>query len=209
MRKIAVSVAALGAIAALALAGCSSNNNSGTGNTPASTGGDNTPAATATGGSTGDTLTLPAFDAGATIGVSLPQKTSENWVLAGQLFTDQPMLQPVRESFASGIPIVWRRVNDLPDYVYFNHAVHVNHGVPCEACHGRVDQMPLTWRQQPLSMEWCLSCHRDPAPRLRPPGAVFAMNWAPGGDPRRQGMALINLMHIDPKQLTDCYVCHR
>ena len=90
MRKIAVSVAALGAIAALALTGCSSNNNnSGTGNTPASTGGDNTPAATATGGTSGDALTLPAFDAGATIGVSLPQKTSENWVLAGQLFTDQ------------------------------------------------------------------------------------------------------------------------
>jgi len=126
-----------------------------------------------------------------------------------QLFTDQKMLEPVRESFASGIPIVWNRVNDVPDYVYFNHAVHVNHGVPCEACHGRVDEMPLTWRQKPLTMEWCLSCHRDPAPNLRPLNAVFAMNWSPKGDPRQQGEALINLMHIDPKNLTDCYVCHR
>jgi hypothetical protein len=126
-----------------------------------------------------------------------------------QLFTDQQMLAPVRQSFASGKPLIWQRVNDLPDYVYFDHSVHVTHGVPCEACHGRVDRMPLSSKQQPLTMEWCLSCHRDPAPKLRPPEAVFAMGWSPDGDPRERGAALMNLMHIDPKSLTDCYVCHR
>jgi len=126
-----------------------------------------------------------------------------------QLFTDQRMLAPVRQSFASGVPIAWRRVNSLPDYVYFDHSVHVNHGVPCEACHGRVDKMALARQAHPLTMQWCLSCHRDPAPNLRPPQAVFAMGWSADGDPRERGAELMNLMHIDPKNLTDCYVCHR
>jgi hypothetical protein len=128
-----------------------------------------------------------------------------------QLFTDQAMLRPVRQSLATGMPIVWNRVNDLPDYVYFNHAVHVNNGVGCETCHGRLDRMPLTWRAKPLTMEWCLSCHRDPGPNLRPKSAEFAMGWTPpvGEDPRARGAALINLMHIDTRTMTDCYVCHR
>lgn len=126
-----------------------------------------------------------------------------------QLFTDAKMLAPVRQSLATGIPIQWQRVHNLPDYVYFNHAVHINNGVGCESCHGRVDQMPLTWQQQPLTMQWCLGCHRDPGPNLRPQSDIFTMGWKPQGDRRKTGDALIAAYHINTKTMTDCYVCHR
>ena len=85
-----------------------------------------------------------------------------------QLFTDQPMLAPVIRSFESGNPMRWNRVHDLPDFVYFDHSIHVAKGVGCTTCHGAIDRMPLTWRTAPLQMQWCLDCHRAPQKYLRP-----------------------------------------
>jgi Cytochrome c7 and related cytochrome c len=126
-----------------------------------------------------------------------------------QIWTEAEVLRPVRESYAEGVPIRWTRVHDLPDYSFFNHAIHVNNGVPCSECHGRVDTMPLTWRAEPLQMQWCLECHRDPARRLRPLDAVTAMEWAPEGDPDLLASRLMLAYDIHPDKLTDCYVCHR
>lgn len=124
-----------------------------------------------------------------------------------QIWTGAPMLAPVRESLARDAPLHWNRVYRLPDYVFFDHSVHVAKGVACETCHGRVDRMPLTWREQALRMSWCLDCHRDPAPNLRPHEAVFAMGWAPEpGAP--DGAALAERYGIHAG-LTDCTVCHR
>jgi hypothetical protein len=94
-----------------------------------------------------------------------------------QIYADSPYLEPVRASFRDNKPIEWTRVNDLPDFVYFNHSIHVNKGVGCSTCHGRVDQMALTYQYAPLQMEWCLECHRAPERFLRPRDKVFDMNW--------------------------------
>jgi hypothetical protein len=126
-----------------------------------------------------------------------------------QLWTEAEVLRPVRESYATGVPIPWVRVHDLPDYAYFNHAVHVNNGVGCVECHGRVDTMPLTWAAEPLQMQWCLDCHRDPARRLRPLDAITAMEWEPEGDPALLATQLMLAYDVHPDKLTDCYVCHR
>jgi hypothetical protein len=99
-----------------------------------------------------------------------------------QIWADSPTLEPVRESFRSDEPIRWTRVHDLPHFVYFDHSVHVAKGIGCESCHGRVDQMPLMWRENSLQMEWCLDCHRHPDANIRPREAVFAMGWQPRGD---------------------------
>jgi hypothetical protein len=92
-----------------------------------------------------------------------------------QIWADSPKLEPVRASFRSGESIAWTRVHDLPDFVYFDHSVHTAKGVGCVDCHGRVDAMPLTWRAETLHMSWCLDCHRDPAPHIRPRELVFSM----------------------------------
>lgn len=126
-----------------------------------------------------------------------------------QIFSDAPILAPVRKSLASGVPLVWNRVNSLPDFVFFNHAVHVNNGVGCVSCHGRVDEMPLTWQEKPLTMEWCLGCHRDPGPNLRPESAEFSMDWQPVGDRKKLASELMAHFHIDTRTMTDCYACHR
>jgi hypothetical protein len=126
-----------------------------------------------------------------------------------QIFSDAAMLMPVRQSLASGTPIPWTRVDTLPDFVFFNHAAHVSNGVGCVSCHGRVDQMALTFQQAPLTMQWCLGCHRDPGPNLRPESAEFSMTWQPAGDRQKLAQALLAHYHIDPATLTDCYVCHR
>jgi hypothetical protein len=94
-----------------------------------------------------------------------------------QLWTNADLLEPVRESWARGQSLVWIKVHDLPDYVYFNHEIHVNKGIGCASCHGRVDQMPLMYAQNSLQMEWCLDCHRDPAKNLRPTSEVYNMAW--------------------------------
>jgi class III cytochrome C family protein len=127
-----------------------------------------------------------------------------------QLWTQAPMLAPVRESLAANRPIVWQRVALLPDYVYFRHDIHLAKGVSCFECHGRIDRMPLTWRAQPFEMRWCLSCHRDPAPHLRPREALLDADWTPPADRRALGEALMRNYHIHgPQALTHCTVCHR
>jgi hypothetical protein len=125
-----------------------------------------------------------------------------------QLYTDQAMLKPVVDSWRSGVALHWQRVHQLPDFVYFNHSIHVAKGVGCVSCHGRVDRMPLTSRTQTLSMKWCLDCHRAPEQFLRPRDKVFAMDWQPA-DQRKLGLALISTYHIDKRRLTDCSICHR
>ena len=123
-----------------------------------------------------------------------------------QLFTDAPMLQPLRESAATGRPLRWVRVHDLPDFVYFDHSIHVRKGVGCVECHGRVDRMPLERRVAPLEMQWCLACHRDPEPHLRP--ARFEFDMRPTSQIRaRYGAPKPKL--DSTRRLTDCSTCHR
>jgi len=123
-----------------------------------------------------------------------------------QLWTNAQMLAPVRDSLANNEPLRWNRVHDLADYVYFNHAAHVNNGVGCESCHGRIDRMPLARQTMPLTMGWCLDCHRDPAPNLRPREAVTEMGFDLADV---DGHALLETFGIDVDHLTDCSVCHR
>lgn len=120
------------------------------------------------------------------------------------------MLEPVRESFRSGQSIAWTRVHDLPDYVYFNHSIHVNKGVGCETCHGRVDRMPLMYQAQSLQMEWCLDCHRHPERHVRPRAEVFTMGYEPAEDQETMGRRLVAEYKIqDARTLTSCNTCHR
>jgi hypothetical protein len=119
------------------------------------------------------------------------------------------MLAPVRESLANNKPIRWNRVNRLPEYVYFNHSVHIAKGVGCSTCHGRVDEMALTAQAAPLTMGWCLNCHRNPAPNLRPPSEIYNMAWQPSADQGSAGAALMKANNIHPKRLDECSVCHR
>jgi hypothetical protein len=129
-----------------------------------------------------------------------------------QIWNQSEMLEPVRESFRTGKPIAWVRVNDLPGYVYFNHAIHENKGVGCAVCHGEVDEMAMTRKTAPLYMKWCLECHGDPARFLRPPEAEFDMEWKPPGDEGdalAQGRALMKHYRIHAERMTDCTVCHR
>ena len=88
------------------------------------------------------------------------------------------MLEPVRHSWATGESIKWIRIHDLPDYVYFNHEIHVNKGIGCASCHGRVDEMPIMYAENSLQMEWCLNCHRNPGKNLRPTSEIYNMAWA-------------------------------
>jgi hypothetical protein len=124
-----------------------------------------------------------------------------------QLFATSPMLEPVRESYRTGKSIEWTRVNDLPDFVFFNHSVHVQHGIGCDTCHGRVDKMPLMWQAQPLTMEWCLNCHRHPDEYVRPKDQVFNMEYAYPPDQIAVGRKLVAEYHI--QSLTSCSICHR
>jgi hypothetical protein len=127
-----------------------------------------------------------------------------------QIWRDSPMLEPVRVSLASEKPLRWTRVHDLPDFVYFHHGIHVQKGVGCVECHGRVDKMPLTWKEQPLTMEWCLECHRHPERHLRPREEVVKMDWVPPeGDQLALGRQLVKDYHIPVDRLTNCSVCHR
>ena len=124
-----------------------------------------------------------------------------------QIWSDSPMLEPVRASFRTGTPLRWTRVHDLPDYVYFDHSIHVHKGIGCASCHGRVDRMPLMRRENTLLMEWCLNCHRQPEKYVRPREAVFQMDWTPPSDQLAMGRRLVAQYKI--RSLTDCYTCHR
>jgi hypothetical protein len=123
--------------------------------------------------------------------------------------TKSEKLAPVRASWETNEPVEWVKVHDLPDYVYFNHSAHVTRGVGCVSCHGRVDQMEEVFQQEPLSMSWCLDCHRNPEKNLRPPAEVTNMTWAPpdGQDPIEYGKMLREKNHLNPS--TDCSTCHR
>jgi len=123
---------------------------------------------------------------------------------------DSPLLGPLRESWTTGRPVQWVKIHNLPNYVYFNHAAHVNHGVGCVECHGRIDRMDVVAQQQPLSMSWCLECHREPEKRLRPRGEITNMNWDPQRDQTALGHGLKQAYRIhDAAYMTSCYTCHR
>lgn len=153
-----------------------------------------------------------------------------------QIWTDAEVLEPVRESWRTNQPLRWTRVYDLADHVYFNHAIHVQKGVGCVTCHGQVDTMPLTWKAVSLHMEWCLECHRNPEPFLRPREEIFSMNWTAadpfsldgstvgarqaspfaeaeegeaGLAPTLSGRQLMKEHNINVTGLTNCSICHR
>jgi hypothetical protein len=126
-----------------------------------------------------------------------------------QVWNQSPMLEPLRRSYFSGAPMQWNRVNRVPDFVYFNHAIHVNKGVGCVSCHGRVDEMPLVYRHAPLTMGWCLDCHRDPARHLRPLSEITNMRWQPPNDPNDPNFGSKLATQYRVRSLTHCTTCHR
>jgi cytochrome c7-like protein len=124
-----------------------------------------------------------------------------------QVWNKSALLDLVRASWFQDRPVPWIRVHKLPDFVYFNHAIHVNKGIGCVTCHGRVDQMAAVEQVQPLTMGWCLDCHRDPVPYIRPKDQVTNMEWVPEGDPVALGRELAR--KYDVKTRTNCTTCHR
>jgi hypothetical protein len=127
-----------------------------------------------------------------------------------QLWTNAPMLEPVRASFRNNTNLTWIRVNDLPDFVYFNHQIHVKQGVGCVTCHGQVDQMPLMYQAQSLLMEWCLDCHRAPEKYIRPREEVFNPTYVAPANQLEVGLALKQKYGISgANHMTSCSVCHR
>lgn len=137
-----------------------------------------------------------------------PTKTCLN--CHSQIWSTSPYLEPVRASFRDERPLQWVRVHDLPDFVYFNHSIHVKKGVGCETCHGRIDKMPLVYQANSLQMEWCIDCHRDPAKYVRPRDKVFTMGYEPAVSQAELGPALVREYNIaGPRHMTSCSVCHR
>ncbi len=126
-----------------------------------------------------------------------------------QIWKDSPTLEPVRASFRNNEPIQWNRVHDLPDYVYFNHSIHIAKGVGCETCHGPVNEMPLMYQAKSLQMQWCLDCHRAPEKFVRPKDEVYNMDWEWGSDvdPLEEGKKLVEAYDIRPQDT--CSTCHR
>ena len=124
-----------------------------------------------------------------------------------QIWLQSPFLEPVRASFRTDRSIPWVKVYDLPDYVYFNHGVHIQKGIGCVSCHGRVDRMNQVWQQSSLQMEWCLDCHRDPARHVRPRDRVFDLAWERPADQPNLGVELLRLYDVHTR--TDCSTCHR
>jgi len=123
-----------------------------------------------------------------------------------QIWSDAPMLEPVRESYRTGVPIEWVRVHDLPDFVYFNHSIHVAKGIGCASCHGPVDKMPLMMQNETLQMEWCLECHRAPEEHVRPREEIYNMAWE-AEDQEELGSRLVAEYEIG--NLISCSACHR
>ena len=124
-----------------------------------------------------------------------------------QVWTRSPELAPVRESYFSGKPIVWTKVNHLPGFVYFNHSIHIAKGVGCVTCHGRIDLMGQVYQAAPLLMSWCLGCHRQPEEHLRPRDKVTDMTWKPDRPQLEVGRELVQEYDVHPG--TDCWTCHR
>jgi hypothetical protein len=134
-----------------------------------------------------------------------PTKTCMN--CHSQLFSTEPILEPVRASFRDDTPLHWIRVHDLPDFVYFNHSIHVKKGMGCETCHGRVDEMPLMEQVNTLQMEWCLNCHRNPENYVRPRSEITTMGYRPSVPQSVIGPQLVKEYGIN--SLTSCSTCHR
>lgn len=124
-----------------------------------------------------------------------------------EMWASSPTLAPVRESYRTGQSIQWTRVHDLPQFVYFAHNIHLSKGIGCSTCHGPVDHMPLTWKAEPLTMEWCLNCHRHPERFVRPRQEVFSMAYQPPADQASLGRRLVHEYGI--RSLTSCSTCHR
>ena len=126
-----------------------------------------------------------------------------------RIHTQSPRLAPVRASAATGLPVEWTKVHDLPDYAYFNHEAHVRNGVGCVSCHGRIDTMEVVYQKETLSMGWCLDCHRNPEQHLRPADQVTNMAYAPshGQTQLAVGQGLRKEHDINPP--LDCSTCHR
>ena len=121
-----------------------------------------------------------------------------------QVKTTSAKLAPIRDSFANDMPVEWIRVHKLPDHVYFNHSIHVGAGVGCSSCHGRIDQMDVVRVDQPISMGWCLDCHRDPGKNLRPHDQITKMDWVQTASPEEQAA---HASSVNPPQ--NCSGCHR
>jgi hypothetical protein len=150
-----------------------------------------------------------------------PTKTCMN--CHSQIWTGAQLLEPVRASYKTGESLQWTRVNQLPDFVFFNHSIHINKGVGCNTCHGPVDRMPLMYQQESLQMEWCLSCHRAPEKNLRPRDQVFNMRYQQPTrvnpvvvdgtsftDQDDLGLALVKKYSVrNVKDITSCSTCHR
>ena len=126
-----------------------------------------------------------------------------------QIWTEAPNLEPVRTSWRENKPIEWNRVHDLPDFVYFNHSIHLAKGVGCQTCHGQVDQMPLMWKVNSLNMEWCIECHKNPEKFVRPKEQVFSMTYRKPKNQEELGAQLVADYNIQTQQLLNCSVCHR
>jgi len=135
--------------------------------------------------------------------------TSTCMTCHSQIFRDQKILGPVFVSFQKNESLRWIRVHKLPDFVYFNHSIHVAKGVGCSTCHGQVDQMALIWRTQSLDMDWCVNCHQGPENFVRPRELVFDMNWRPPSDQVAIGKQLLVKYQVDARRLLDCSNCHR
>jgi hypothetical protein len=137
-----------------------------------------------------------------------PTKTCMN--CHSVLFSSAPILEPVRASLRDDKPLTWVRVNDLPDFVYFNHQIHVKQGVGCATCHGPVDKMPLMYQAKSLQMEWCLDCHRAPEKYLRPRSEITNMAYEAPANQLELGLRLKAEYHVAPvEHMTSCSVCHR
>jgi hypothetical protein len=134
-----------------------------------------------------------------------PTKTCMN--CHSQIFSASPYLEPVRQSFRTDRSIAWTRVHDLPDFVYFNHSIHVKKGMGCTTCHGQVDRMPLMWQEKSLQMDWCIDCHRTPERYVRPREAVFSVDYQPPANQLELGERLVAEYRI--QKLTSCSTCHR
>lgn len=124
-----------------------------------------------------------------------------------QIWTNAAMLAPVRESYETGQSIAWTRVNALPEFVYFNHSIHIAKGIGCTTCHGQIGKMALTWRATTLQMTWCLDCHRHPEEYVRPKNEVFNVDYAPPPNQLELGRELVRKYKI--MSLTSCETCHR
>ncbi len=142
-----------------------------------------------------------------------------------QVWTNADMLEPVRASWRNDEPIRWKRVHDLPDFVQFNHSIHVAKGIGCSSCHGQVNEMPLVWQTASLQMEWCLKCHREPEKHIRPREEVFNMEWPikrtsadatlagfikadEAFSAEKHGKDLVEKYGVRKDQITNCSICH-